>query len=856
MAKKIDFSEIVDIQSLKALVDTLTMVEAKLKSIIEASSKSVTGKSGGYTEIVKQVQAIDQATTAVDALAEAEKKNAEAKAKLAAATREQNQLLKNEAIVAESAEGSYNKLAAQYNLNKIALNKMSAEQRKATEEGRKLEAETAAIYREMNNLQKATGKYVLQVGNYEKAAELATMSLGEMRREMMALRQVSFAGKSAEEVAAMKKRIGELTDAMRDMKNEMNLLGTENAAIFVSGMKFIAASVEGVVASLSLFGVESEQLKQVEKKMLQLIAVTQALSEIEDVVSSGRLKSIAVRLQSMAVDTKDAIVKWANVVATNAQGKAEAAKAVITGKASLVTKAAAAAQWLWNAALAAAGGPMILIAAGVAALGAAIGGLIVYLNRSSAANSEAARQAELYSEATDKAVESSAQERVEAAALFEATKKTVAGSKERSDAIEMINEKYGKYLPNLLTEKSSLEDIANAQNLVTASILKKARVAAFEERLTELYKEQYKALREMKKDKDGEIQWMDLLKPKAQQVAEGYVDIVKAQQEMDDIMKLLLKDYEFETSEIDKNTKSVKQNNAEKAKLAETEKRNQKAIEAQRATNNDRERQKAKEDADDKKKLDEKNAQEEREQLAKTFDTQISLLDQYLKNRDERRQRAFDYEIDQSKKQQDYLRQLAAQGSEDARNNLAFEEQRQAELQARKEKELQRQKRVELGLSVLKAYTSNVEKYGADAALQKTIKDTILLSQLVKSLPAFYEGTEDTGAGGNMDNKGGMMAILHPKERVMTAEQNAALSGMTNWELVNAGLMYKQGALDAQKQVELASELKNISRGIDKLNEKPSYLGSDYDRMAHQVTSIIEQSGSLQRNHKRLSRLD
>ena len=68
-----------------------------------------------------------------------------------------------------SAEGSYNRLSAQYRLNKIRLNEMSEAARHGTEAGRKLEAETKAIYEQMNNLQMATGKAQLQVGHYERS---------------------------------------------------------------------------------------------------------------------------------------------------------------------------------------------------------------------------------------------------------------------------------------------------------------------------------------------------------------------------------------------------------------------------------------------------------------------------------------------------------------------------------------------------------------------------------------------------------------------------------------------------------------------------------------------------------------
>ena len=54
--------------------------------------------------------------------------------------------------------------------------------------------------------------------------------------------------------------------------------------------------------------------------------------------------------------------------------------------------------------------------------------------------------------------------------LFEALKKTEDGTRGRAEAINKINAEYGKYLPNLLSEKSSLQDIETAYNDITESI--------------------------------------------------------------------------------------------------------------------------------------------------------------------------------------------------------------------------------------------------------------------------------------------------------------------------------------------------------------------------------------------------
>lgn len=100
--------------------------------------------------------------------------------------REANRVAQLQAQLANSAEGSYNRLAAQYELNKIRLNAMSAAQRQAADDGKKLEAETNAIYQEMIKLQEATGNYRLSVGHYQRAWDGLGISISQVVRELPA----------------------------------------------------------------------------------------------------------------------------------------------------------------------------------------------------------------------------------------------------------------------------------------------------------------------------------------------------------------------------------------------------------------------------------------------------------------------------------------------------------------------------------------------------------------------------------------------------------------------------------------------------------------------------------------------
>lgn len=129
----------------------------------------------------------------VDPLAQAQEKLAYAQSEenqqlklYSTQIREANQIAQLQATIANSAEGSYNRLSAQYALNKIRLNQMSAAERETADSGKKLEAETNAIYQQMIKLQEATGNYRLSVGHYQKTWDGLGISISQVVRELPA----------------------------------------------------------------------------------------------------------------------------------------------------------------------------------------------------------------------------------------------------------------------------------------------------------------------------------------------------------------------------------------------------------------------------------------------------------------------------------------------------------------------------------------------------------------------------------------------------------------------------------------------------------------------------------------------
>lgn len=144
-------------------------------------------------KIAELTSARKQQKATVDPLAQAQEKLAYAQSEenqqlklYSTQIREANQIAQLQATIANSAEGSYNRLSAQYALNKIRLNQMSAAEREAADSGKKLEDETNAIYQQMIKLQEATGNYRLSVGHYQKTWDGLGISISQVVRELPA----------------------------------------------------------------------------------------------------------------------------------------------------------------------------------------------------------------------------------------------------------------------------------------------------------------------------------------------------------------------------------------------------------------------------------------------------------------------------------------------------------------------------------------------------------------------------------------------------------------------------------------------------------------------------------------------
>lgn len=146
--------------------------------------------------------------------------------------------------------------------------------------------------------------------------------------------------------------------------------------------------------------------------------------------------------------------------------------------------------------------PYALVAAAVVALGVALYKLWTY-------QTNAQKQQEKLNETfKDFAVESAKEER-SLSSLFDALKRTNSGTDERKKLIKAVNDQYGQYLPSLLSEKSSLEEINEAYTIINTSIKEqialKIKNATTDDVITSGLKEQVSAVSDIRKSLAGKF---------------------------------------------------------------------------------------------------------------------------------------------------------------------------------------------------------------------------------------------------------------------------------------------------------------------------------------------------------------
>lgn len=339
-----------------AYMNTLNNIKSEAITV-KAALESVSGATeSGRKTIRGASNDTDKLTRAARDLAFAESENAKRLAELKQAQKEANELNKLTTRLNQSAEGSYNRLSAQYSINKIYLNNMTVEGREATEEGRKLVAETKAIYEEMKRLQEATGKTSLNVGNYSDAAKGLTTQIENQTKELALMRLEGKQG--TEEYRRLSQETAVLRDAVKDATAEITNMASDTSNLDAV-LGFAAGASGGFAAftgAMELFGSESEEVEEAQKKLQAAIAITTGVQAIQNAVQKQSALMLGISRIQMA-----------------ALSKAQVYNRLVTIQGTKATLAATVAQKAFN--LIASANPYVLLAL---ALVTVVGALVLF----------------------------------------------------------------------------------------------------------------------------------------------------------------------------------------------------------------------------------------------------------------------------------------------------------------------------------------------------------------------------------------------------------------------------------------------------------------------------------------------
>lgn len=119
--------------------------------------------------------------------------------------------------------------------------------------------------------------------------------------------------------------------------------------------------------------------------------------------------------------------------------------------------------------------------------------------------SGATKAQESFNEAANSAIDTFAKEKVALDDLFISLNDVNLKGSDRKAIIDEINNQYGTYLPNLLTEKSTAEEVAAAYDLINQALINKAvtqaKTQAVEEATAKLLKDEMNAMKEIANSK-------------------------------------------------------------------------------------------------------------------------------------------------------------------------------------------------------------------------------------------------------------------------------------------------------------------------------------------------------------------
>ena len=285
----------------------------------------------------------------------------------------------------------------------------------------------------------------------EIEADRAQMSLGELEKGFAGLQETL---KGQERVtdegkAAFKRLSTQMSQTSAEIKNlELGFEGLDRDQI-ASEFSGLAGGVGDVTASLVLMGGENETIEQIGASIEKAMAISMGFKGVMEGASAG------MKLYNSTIKT--------GILQTKIY--------------SVTTKIAAVAQRVLNAVMKA--NPIMLI---VTAILAAVAAYKLF----TAESNEATFAQKAFTEASEEAQKATVKEKIELDQLVKVAKNDTLSKKQRQAAIEELNKLAPDYLGNLTLETINTESATTAIDGYVASLERKARATALQNKLVEI----------------------------------------------------------------------------------------------------------------------------------------------------------------------------------------------------------------------------------------------------------------------------------------------------------------------------------------------------------------------------------
>jgi hypothetical protein len=252
--------------------------------------------------------------------------------------------------------------------------------------------EVEVLANSVDNVTDSQDKNTASTKKNEQSMSSFKTQLRQANQELLKVSQTY--GETSQEAVKAAKKVAELKDQMAFAKDLVDKFNPDQKMKALTAATSLAGTaMTGVVSGMALFGDQSDDTAKALLKVQSALAFSQAisgLSEVGDQFKTLKTTIVSAYIGITTAKTADTVATEANAVAENQSFLAKAKNVVVNGALSIATGIATAAQWAWNAAMAA--NPIGAIVAVVVALIAA-GYALVKMFQASSAEAEAAAAA-------------------------------------------------------------------------------------------------------------------------------------------------------------------------------------------------------------------------------------------------------------------------------------------------------------------------------------------------------------------------------------------------------------------------------------------------------------------------------